>query len=172
MRTRALPQPEMGTCPLSSTCTRTGALGTRTRALKQPQMGTCPLSSTCTRTGALGTGTRALAPPVGNTGTACSTRWITSAKCGRNTPRTTQSTSVELSPLDRRLASITNTTSNQPVSVAMTYVLSHSAHRRAALVHHPRRDNTPPRRPRQRHRRLQLRPSSNAEVEVLTEVEV
>ena len=44
----------MGTCPLSSTCTRTGALGTRTRAFTQPKRGTCPFSSTCTRTGALG----------------------------------------------------------------------------------------------------------------------
>jgi hypothetical protein len=68
--TRALPQPHMGTCPLSSTCTRTGALGTTTRAFTQPLMGTCPLSSTCTRTGALGTTPRAVSPPYANTGTA------------------------------------------------------------------------------------------------------
>ena len=79
-RTRALTQPQMGTCPFSSTCTRTGALGTRTRALTQPKRGTCPLSSTCTRTGALGTRTRASTPPYTNTGTVCSTRWITSAR--------------------------------------------------------------------------------------------
>ena len=35
---------------------------------------------------------------------------------GSITPRTTRSTSDEMSPLDRRLACITNTTSNQPVS--------------------------------------------------------
>ena len=63
----------MGTCPLSSTCTRTGALGTRTRARTQPEMGTCPFSSTCTRTGALGTTARAFAPPITIAGTACST---------------------------------------------------------------------------------------------------
>ena len=34
-----------------------------TRALAQPEMEHCPLSSTCTRTGALGTGTRATTPP-------------------------------------------------------------------------------------------------------------
>ena len=90
--------------------------GVRTRATAQPDMGTCPLSSTCTRTGALGTRTRAFAPPITNNGTACSTRWTTSARGGRNTPRTTRSTSDEMSPLDRRLACITNTTSNQPLS--------------------------------------------------------
>ena len=62
--TRAITQPIMGTCPLSSTCTRTGALGTSTRALTQLQKVTCPLSSTCTRTGALGTDTRATTPPI------------------------------------------------------------------------------------------------------------
>ena len=81
-------------------CVRTrhslGALGSRTRAFKQPIMGTCPLSGTCTRTGALGTGTRALGPPITNTGTVCSTRWTTSARSGRNTPRTTRSTSDEI----------------------------------------------------------------------------
>ena len=46
----------------------------------QPIMDTCPLSSTCTRTGALGTRTRAITPPITNTGTVCSTRWITSAR--------------------------------------------------------------------------------------------
>ena len=60
----------MGTCPLSSTCTRTGALGTTSRANAQPLMGTCSFSSTCTRTGALGTCTRASTPPITNTGTA------------------------------------------------------------------------------------------------------
>ena len=62
----------------------------------QPQMDTCPLSSTCTRTGALGTTARASTPPITNTGTACSTRWITSARGGRYTPRNTRSTSDEL----------------------------------------------------------------------------
>jgi hypothetical protein len=46
-------------------------------------------------TGALGTGSRALGPPKKNTGTACSTRWTTSARAGRNTPRHTRSTSHE-----------------------------------------------------------------------------
>ena len=83
----------------------------------QPQTGTCPLSSTCTRTGALGPRTFAFPPPNTNTGTVCSTRWITSARSGGGTPRNTRSTFDEMSPLDRRLACITNTTSNQPVSL-------------------------------------------------------
>ena len=99
-RTRTFAQPQMGTCQLSSTCTRTGALGAQKRAGAQPKMDTYPLSSTCTRTGALGTRGRALAPPITNTGTACSTRWITSARGGRNTPRDTRSTSDEI-PLIR-----------------------------------------------------------------------
>ena len=70
-------------------------LGVHTRALSQPDMGTCPLSSTCTRTGALGTATRAFTPPNANAGTACSIRWITSARTGRYTPRNTRSTSDE-----------------------------------------------------------------------------
>ena len=48
-------------------------------------MDTCPLSSTCTRTGALGTGHVLFAADT-NTGTACSTRWITSATEWENTP--------------------------------------------------------------------------------------
>ena len=83
----------------------------------QPQTGTCPLSSTCTRTGALGARTCAFPPPNTNTGTVCSTRWITSARRGTTTPGGTRSSFDEMSPLDRRLACITNTTSNQPVSL-------------------------------------------------------
>ena len=43
---------------------------------------------------------RAGTPPIPNTGTACSTRWITSARSGRYTPRNTRSTSDEM-PLIR-----------------------------------------------------------------------
>ena len=74
-----------------------GTLGTRARAFTQPLMDTCPFSSTCTRTGALGVRARAITPPNTNTGTACSTRWTTSARSGRNTPRATRSTSDEMS---------------------------------------------------------------------------
>ena len=80
-------------------------------------MDTCPFSSTCTRTGALGTRTCAGTPPLTNAGTVCSTRWITSARSGSTTPGSTRSSSDEMSPLDRRLACVTNTTSNQPVSL-------------------------------------------------------
>ena len=38
-------------------------IGVRSRAVTQPVMGTCPLSSTCTRTGALGAPARAIPPP-------------------------------------------------------------------------------------------------------------
>ena len=52
-----------GHCPLSSTCTRTGALGTR-HVPYAAIMDTCPLSSTCTRTGALGDSDTCLTPPI------------------------------------------------------------------------------------------------------------
>ena len=106
-----LAQPIMDTCPLSSTCTRTGALGTRTRALTQPDTDTCPFSNTRTRTGALGTNSRAFSPPNTNAGTACST--LVDNKCpGWEHIRreTTRSTSDEMTTIDRRLACLTHRT--------------------------------------------------------------
>ena len=50
---------------------------------RSPIMDTCPLSSTCTRTGALGDMYTCWYAAQTNTGTACSTRWITSARGGR-----------------------------------------------------------------------------------------
>jgi len=65
--------------------------------------GHLPLSSTCTRTGALGTTERAITPPITNAGTVCSTRWITSARIrGRYTPKDTRSTSDEIRTINRR----------------------------------------------------------------------
>ena len=109
-------QPKRGTCPLSSTCTRTGALGTGHVLLRSHEWALARSQVLARERVPLGLGARATTPPITNTGTVCSTRWITSATSGRNTPRNTRSTSDEMSPLDRRLACITNTTSNQPVS--------------------------------------------------------
>ena len=63
-------------------------------------MGTCPFSSTCTRTGALGTRGRAKTPPYTNTGIVCSTWWITSATSVGTSPRSTRSTYGEMGTID------------------------------------------------------------------------
>ena len=101
----------MGTCPLSSTCTRTGALGTRTRALTQPDTGHLPVLQVLARERVpLGRMSRASTPPNTNAGTACSTWWITSARGGRIYAENTRSTSDEMTTIDRRLACLTHRT--------------------------------------------------------------